>query len=171
MKRIRSTARVVATGLLAAALAGCAGYRLGGSPPPGISSIHVPAFVNNTGEPAIEARASDATLQEFQRDGTVKIAEAGQADATLQVALVAYKLVPLRYLRDRAKTTREYRLQLTADLELKRAGTGEVLLQKRVLGETTFLLEADITSAKRLALPEAARDLAHEIVESVVELW
>jgi hypothetical protein len=171
MSRVSRVSATFVLAGLATLLAGCVGYRLGGSAPVGISSIHVQAFANGTGEPAIEGRASDATLQEFQRDGTLRIAEAGQADATLEVTLVSYKLLPLRYLRDRAKTTREYRLEMTADLALKRAATGEILLQKRVLGETTFLLEADITSAKRQALPEAARDLAREIVESVVDLW
>ena len=73
--------------------------------------------------------------------------------------------------RDRAKTTDEYRMRIRADLVFKRLSDGSVLSQRTVEGLEDFEPAGSLTSAKRAALPEAARDLAHDIVESVVEYW
>ena len=157
--------------LILALFGGCVGYRLGTMLPPGIETVHVPTFVNESGEPELEGRTTSETVREFQRDGTLRIAGADEADAVLRVTLAGYKLEPLRYRRDRAKTAREYRLTLTADLAIEKTASGKVILEKRVRGESTFEFDGDLSSAKRTALPNAARDLAHDIVESVVEYW
>lgn len=157
--------------VLVIGLSGCVGYRLGTSLPPGINSVHVPTFVNHCGEPLVETETTKAAIQEFQKDGTLRVADADKADAILEVTLVDYKLEPLRYEKDEAKTTKEYRLKITADIVFKRILTDEILVEKQVEGESTFEPAGDLTSSKRSALPEAAGDLAHDIVESVVEYW
>lgn len=151
--------------------AGCAGYRLGSALPPGIETIHVPAFVNQTGEPQLESVTTSLTIQEFQRDGALKVTDPERADVTLAVTLVSFELEPLRFEKDNTRRTREYRLIIGADIVLKQSGAEGTLLERHVKGDTTFILTGDITSAKRDALPDAARDLAHDIVESVVEYW
>lgn len=153
------------------ALVGCAGYRLGSTPPPGVKSISVLTFANKSNEPQVETEATRATLQELQKDGGLEVTTAEKADALLEVTITKYALTPLRYQRGSARTTQEYRLKVTAKVVCKRAGTGEVLVDRTVSGESTFELLGDMALAKRNALPEAARDLAHDIVESVVEYW
>jgi hypothetical protein len=155
----------------AATLGGCRGYRLGSTLPPGVRTVHVPTFVNRTREPLLEAEATQAAIREFQRDGTLRVTGAREADLVLEAALVDYRLEPLRFQPDRARTTREYRLRLFADVTVRRAGVEAPLLTRRVQGESTFEPAGDLSSAKRGALPQAARDLAHDIVESVVEYW
>jgi len=156
--------------VLVAGLGGCI-YRLGTTLPPGVYSVHVPTFVNQCREPLVETETTGAAIQEFQKDGTLRIADADHADAILNVTLVDYKLEPLRYEKDDAKTAKEYRLSITADLVFEWTQTNQVLVKRRVVGESTFVPAGDITSSKREALPAAARDLAHNIVESVVEYW
>lgn len=170
--RLPRTGRTLLAGLAAAlCLSGCVGYRLGSTLPPDLRTLHVPPFANKCGEPLIEIETTQATIQDFQKDGTLRIVDADRADAILEVALVKYVLEPLRYEKDRSKTTKEYRLQITADVTLTRAGTNKILTRSQALGETTFLPGSDLTSAKRAALPAAAVDLAHHIVQSVVEYW
>jgi hypothetical protein len=164
-------AALAAIALGTALSAGCAGYRLGSALPPGVRSVHVPTFRNNSGEPEAEVYATRATIQEFQKDGTLRVASPQEADALLEVVLVAAALEPLRYETDRAKATAEYRFRLTADLRLLSTATGQVLLNKRVEGDRTFDVEGDLSSSKRRVFPQVANDLAHEIVESVVEFW
>jgi hypothetical protein len=131
----------------------------------------MPTFINRTGEPQVETEATRAAIREFQKDGTLRLVGAEQADAHLKVVVTDYELAPLRYRKDRAKTTREYRLLLTAQIEFEMVKTGKVLVKKRVMGESTFEPGGDLSSAKIDALPEACQDLAHDIVESVVEFW
>jgi hypothetical protein len=156
-------------GLFAAG--GCAGYRLGSMPPPGVRSVHVPPFVNRCGEPNAEAPATRAAIQEFQKDGTLWVAPAEQADAILRVTLVEYRLDALRFDPDSGKRAKEYRVTLTAEYVLESARDRKAISSRRVSGETVFEFSGDLTSARTAVLPRAAQELAHRLVESVVDYW
>lgn len=165
--QLQLAAAVVLTGVLAT---GCA-YRLGSSLPPGIESIYVPTVVNQSEEPLLDTEVTRALTREFQRDGTLRVADAESADARLDVTLVGFKLVPLRYERDSAKTTSEYRMHISADITLFKGKEDVPMLQRHVEGEATFEFFGDMASSKAQALPAAARDLSHDIVEALVEYW
>jgi hypothetical protein len=155
-----------------AAFTGCTSYHLGSALPPNLKTIYVPTFANETGHPQLEFDTTSATLREFQKDGTLKVTSQDQADAILETKLVRYELVPLRYRSDQRTTANEYRLILTADVVLLDGRTRKVLMQTSgVIGESTFLATSDLQAQERNALPTAARDLAHHIVETVVEYW
>jgi hypothetical protein len=171
MRRNTAASLALVAGLLMAGTAGCLGYRVGSSLPPGIRSVHIPAFVNRTAEPQLDGETTRAAIQEFQKDGTLRVAEAADADATLIVELVSYGLEPLRYEPDRARTTSEYRLRIGARLTFQRRGVVKPMIERVVAGETTFQPAGDLAFAKAAALPAAARDLAHQIVKNVVEFW
>jgi len=162
----------IGAAVLAALLtSGCAGYRLGATLPPDIKSIHVSTFVNRSGEPQLDTEATRATIQEFQRDGNLRLAAPGEADSVLRVTLLKFKLEPLRYDRQEAKRAAEYRLRIDADLVLEKGASKQVILKQSVYGEATFDFTGDLTSAKIRALPAACTDLAHHIVSAVVEYW
>lgn len=152
-------------------LTGCVGYRLGSSLPADVRSVHVPTFVNDTNEPLIESDTTRAAIQEFQRDGTLRVLDKDEADLLLEVSLVEFTLEPLRFDRDETKTAEEYRMRITANILLTRISTGETMTKRKVTGETFFDFSGDMGTSKRTALPLAAADLAHDIVESVVEYW
>lgn len=159
--------------LLAGALlaAGCASYRLGNTLPPGIETVYVPTVVNQTGEPLLEPDVTRAIVQEVQRDGTLRIAEAAAADTRLDVTLVTFQLSPVRFERDSTKTATEYRMRIVADITLYKSSDDTVLVQQRVDGEQTFDFLGDMASSKIEILPKTSRDLAHHVIESIVEYW
>jgi hypothetical protein len=151
---------------------GCTGYKLGSNLPPNIRSVAVPVFVNQTGEPGLETLTTSATLQEFQKDGSLKVADRTTADTVVEVTLRKYKLTPLRYRSDRATTAREFRLTLEAEVTWRRLPSQEVLAHStKVEGYKDFEALTDLPSARREALPDAATDLAHRIVRTVVDYW
>lgn len=156
---------------LLATLPGCAGYRLGSNLPPGIRSIAVPVFVNGTQQPTLETVTTGATIQEFQKDGSLKVLPRDQADSILDVRLTRYTLTPLRYRRDQNTTAQEYRLTLAAEVTFRQSTGDRVLSKTTVEGYTDFEALADLPSAQLAALPKAAEDLAHRIVKLVVECW
>lgn len=159
-------------GLAVAAFgAGCAGYRLGSTLPPSITSVSVPTFVNKTSEPQLESDATAAVIREFQNEGTLMVLGADEADTELLVVLTSFRLEPLRYEKDESKTAQEYRMRILATLTFKDIKTGQVLMDRSVEGKTTFPFAGDLGSSKQAALPRAAADLAHNIVETVVEFW
>lgn len=169
----RSLARIGLALLAASCLTGCVGYRLGSMLPADVRSVYIPTFVNKTDEPLIESATTEAAIREFQKDGTLKVAGAPEiADALLAVTIVKYELSPLSYDTLKRTTANEYRLILTASVVMSSQKTGKVIAESpKVQGENTFVLSGDMTSAKRQALPAAAADLAHDLVETVVEAW
>jgi len=135
-------------------------------------TIYVPTFKNRSAEPSLEAEATRATRQEFQKDGTLRLVDSEEnADIVLDVAILRYNQEPLRYRRDRPRSTQEYRLSITAEITAVQRRTGGILVKQQVVGETSFELQGDLVTSKSSALPLAAADLAHKIVSSVVEAW
>lgn len=162
-----------ATALLAALLTGCTGYRLGTMLPASIQTIFIPTFENDTNEPLIEMDATRAAIAEIQRDGSLKLVKDEKAaDAILSVRLRSFDLNPLAYDRSSKARPNEYRIILVASLVLTDAKTGKVLVEYGAArGEANIVVAGDMTTAKRTGLPAVSRDLAHKIVERVVEAW
>lgn len=151
---------------------GCVGYHLGNTLPPGLSSITVPVFINDTREPGLETIVTAATIQEFQKDGSLKVLPKDQANCILEVKIKKSELTPLRYRPDQATTANEYRLTLTADVIVKRLPGNEVIVNATgVIGFSTFTALADLPSARRAALPKTSADLGQRIVRTIVEYW
>lgn len=155
-------------------LSGCAqmGYELGSMLPPDITRIHVPTFVNATDEPRLETEITQAVIEALQLDGSLEIGSEQTADAVLNARIIEYRIVPIAFQADRASATEEYRVFMSASFAVTRTSDGEIIAQSpRVTGETTFELVGDLTTSKRIALPSVADDLAHDIVEKIVEYW
>ena len=158
-------------GCALACASGCAGYRFGSSLPPDINSVFVRTFINKCNEPLIEIETTNATIAEFQKDGTLKIGRLEEADVILETTLVAITLEPLRYDRQDVAKPKEYRMILSASFVLKRNASGKTIGEGDCIGESTFIFGGNLASAKRSAVPKASEDLAKRIVEKVVEVW
>lgn len=174
MKRNKTLASLALTGIFGLLLitGGCAGYKLGNTLPPDITSITIPVFVNDSKEPGLESTVTAATIQEFQKDGSLKVLQKSQANSLLEVRIKKSELEPLRYRKNQATTANEYRLTLTADVILRKLPGNEILVNTPgVVGFTTFPVLADLPSARRAALPKAAANLGQRIVKCVVEYW
>lgn len=174
MKKNNTLAPLVTSSLFGLLLiaGGCTGYKLGNTLPPGISAINIPVVINETREPDLETKVTAATIQEFQKDGSLRVVQKDQANCILEVKIRKYSMEPLRYRRDQATTAKEYRLTLTADVILRKLPSNEVMVNTQgVIGFTTFTAIADLPSARRTALPKASTDLGQRIVKCVVEYW
>lgn len=165
-------AMLLGMALVLLTLPGCVGYRLGSTLPPDVKSIYVHLFINKCNEPLLEIDTTNATIAEFQKDGTLRIVPRGEADVLLETTLTAMTLTALRYdqVTDKTKPN-EYRLTLHVSFVLKRAKTREIMSEASVIGESTFVFVGNLNSSKRAAIPGASEDLAKRIVEKVVETW
>ena len=154
-----------------AGMNGCVGYRLGSTLPPDLKTIYVRLFVNKCDEPLLEIDTTNATIAEFQKDGTLRIVPEDQADIVLETSLNSMTMTPLRYDRSEKTKPNEYRLTLHVSFVMKRAQTKAIINEASVIGESTFVFAGDMSNSRRAAIPEASRDLARRIVEAVVETW
>ena len=170
VSRFRSVRLLLLAALLP--LAGCVGYQLGTSLPSQYKSVAVLGFDNRTDEPNLEFAATQSTLQEFQRDGSLAVTDPGSADLILEVTLREVRFEAVRFDEGRTRGGEEYRMTLEAEAMLTDRRSGQPLFAKRkIQGETTFPSQGDSLQARLSAQPGVARDLAHQIVKNVVEFW
>ena len=164
--------RAVCTVFSLLILNGCLGYNLGTTLPHDIQTVHVPTFKNQTTEPLLEVPTTDATVAQFQFDGSLKVTEQELADAVLTVTLKSYELEALSYNRKKTTKTQEYRARIHASIILTRASNDEVIMDNpNVEGEATFFVAGDMTSSKKRAQQSLSEDLAKHIVDAIVQTW
>lgn len=169
-------------GLLFLQLCGC-GYSHKTLLPSDVKSVHV-APVKNTidlsGEigdnkrfrvtrPGVEVDLTNAIINRFIIDGTLKVAGPEAADAILEAKLMDYRRDALRY--SDGDDIQEYRLSVTLETVLYRAKDRKVLLRQGVTGDTTFFLSGALAVSEDEAVVKAVEDAARRVVEKTIELW
>jgi outer membrane lipopolysaccharide assembly protein LptE/RlpB len=163
---------LLAVGLAAvmAVAGGCGGYRVGTLLPERIKTIAVGVFVNETTEPNIEVQATNAVINRLAADGTLRVVPEAEADVVLSVRLIKYERKAIRY--SSATQPAEYRITITVLATLHDVHEGTDLWKDvRLSGNTEFNVGAGLPASERRARPQALEDLAHDIVEHIVEGW
>ncbi len=152
--------------LCVALLLGC-GYQMVGKEshlPPGLTSISIPTFSNQTLEPGIEVPFTQGFLREFINDRRVKVVGRGEADSVLEGVIKSFTIYSAAYNRSGIAT--EYQTTVIIDLTLKKQ-TGEVLWKEQDFSETRWYrtsLSVLITeSNKAAAIQEIGRFMAERI--------
>jgi len=116
-------------------LLGC-GYQMVGKEthvPPGINSIAIPTFVNQTFEPGIEVPFTQGFLREFIQDRRVKVVGRNEADSVLEGVIKSFQIYSVSY--DRSGIALEYQTTLVIDLTLRKK-TGEILWMEKDLSDS-----------------------------------
>ncbi len=129
------TGLVTVTFLCLFLLVGC-GYQMVGKEthlPPGITSVAIPTFVNQTFEPGIEVPFTQGFLKEFIQDRRVKVVERNEADSVLEGVIRSFQLYSVSY--DRSGIALEYQASVVLDLTLKRKN-GEILWVEKDLSDS-----------------------------------
>jgi outer membrane lipopolysaccharide assembly protein LptE/RlpB len=162
--------RLLAVALAVMALAGC-GYSLRGNLPAHIKTVAVPILTNKTTEPAVENSITAAIVDAFANSGKLKVVPLGEADSVLEGEIVGYQLQSVAF--DQRLNVREYRLQVTLNVQFRDARRGEMLWRQEGLQEfADFRVPgqaAATISREEGAVREAARDIGRKIVNLAVD--
>jgi outer membrane lipopolysaccharide assembly protein LptE/RlpB len=150
---------------------GC-GYRLAGNLglPPHIKTIAVPIFKNNTTEPDIEKVLTEAIIERLQDYGQLRITSTDKADAVLYGSVTSYE--PHTALSfDKDFLVREYRLSLTAQVELRELKPERLIWGKKSLSaKTEYPVGADVLQTQA-SEQQAQRVAAFELARDLINLW
>jgi outer membrane lipopolysaccharide assembly protein LptE/RlpB len=145
---------------------GC-GYQMVGKEthvPPGLNSIAIPTFKNQTFEPGIEVPFTQAFLREFIRDRRVNVVSRAEADSILEGVIKNFNIASVSY--DKSGYVLEYQTYVTLDLTLKKR-TGEVLWIEKNFTETRwFRASSDVLTNetnKAAAIQETGRFVAERL--------
>ncbi len=147
-------------------IGGC-GYKMVGKEthlPPGIRSLAIPTFENQTFEPGVEVPFTQGFLREFIQDQRVKVVGRNRADAILEGVIKTFQIHSVSY--DRSGIALEYQTTIVIDLTLK-GKNGEVLWTEKNLSESrvyrasTHILISESNKAE--AIHSLARFMAERI--------
>ena len=145
---------------------GC-GYQMVGKEthvPPGLNSVAIPTFKNQTFEPGIEVPFTQAFLREFIQDRRVNVVDRAEADSVLEGVIKYFRIYSVSY--DKSGFVMEYQTDIMLDLTLKKR-TGEVLWEEKGFSETRWFRASSnvLTNEtnKAAALQQIGRFMAERI--------
>ena len=147
-------------------ITGC-GYQMVGKEthvPPGLNSVAIPTFKNQTFEPGIEVPFTQAFLREFIRDRRVNVVSRVEADSVLEGVIKDFSIYSVSY--DQSGYAIEYQTYVVLDLTLKKR-TGEVLWVEKDFSESRWFRASTsvLTSEanKQVAIQETGRFVAERL--------
>lgn len=162
---------------------GC-GYTTKSLLPRHIDTIHVQTFKNKIDitqlptskqeyklyTPLLETDITNFIINRFIYDGRLNISKIKKADSILSGDLLDYRKEPLRYDIE-TDQIREYRVSLVARIQFRDTATNNLLIDKNIIGDTTYFTTGALAISESEALDKAIDDLARRIVEEVIEVW
>jgi hypothetical protein len=121
--------------------------------------------------PLLESTITQAVVNRFIFDGSLKVVKEQDADVVLKGELIAYNRDAVRYA-DNNEDVQEYRITLTINMALYNGDTGELIWQKGGFsGDTSYYISGTRAKSEKDALDSAISDLARRVVEEFVEAW
>jgi hypothetical protein len=168
MKRCTSA---IWLGVLALALAGCAGYRLGptNGDLAGARSIQINPFANQTLEPGLVDYVMSSLRNDLQHDGTFRLDTQQHGDIVLTGVITSYSRSALSVQPTDVLTAVDYQITMTARITARDRITGKIIVDKPVTGTTMLVAGNDLTSAERQAIPLLAEDFARRATALLVD--
>ena len=157
--------------VLAAALCGCAGYRLGptNGDVAGSRSISVEPFKNDTVEPRVTDYVSLELRKRLQQDGTFRLETQGDGDIMLRGHITKFDRSELAFQPTDVVTPQDYTLIMVAEVTAVERSTGKTNLNRLITGRTTIRVGSDLASAERQAIPLLAEDLARNAIATLAD--
>lgn len=162
-----------ATGLL---LLGCAdgtvaGYRAGPVHDTGIRSVAVPIFENQTYEPGLEARLTEAVIKQIQTTTPWRVTGEEYADTVLTGSITNVFRMPLtRRAGSNLPDEASYHTRISFVWTDSR--TGRVLAQRSfVTAASTFVPNRVVGETIEVARDTSSQELARQIVRELQAEW
>jgi predicted small secreted protein len=153
------------------------GYRMSGMGvlvPPGVQSISVPAFINNTNEPYVDVEITRAVVNEFIADGRLQVKDVEVAELALRGTVTHFEVVALSYSPE--SVVQQYKVRLVVEAALEDLRVQKVLWQEKGI-ETIFIADYPVVVgdirltkiAKDAAIKRASQDIAWTLRSRVFE--
>jgi outer membrane lipopolysaccharide assembly protein LptE/RlpB len=116
----------------------------------------------------LEKKLTNELVSKFNIDGHLKVVNQKDNSLSLSCVIKDYQKEPLRYTD--SDNVEEHRLRLFVRMILKDS-TDNILIDKDVVGETTFFLSGPNRESEESAQVELINDTARRILEAVIERW
>jgi outer membrane lipopolysaccharide assembly protein LptE/RlpB len=168
-----AAAVVLAVALAVVLAAGC-GYRLrgtGSSLPPGIKTVSVPMFKNQTTRYELDVKLTRAVINELVARGRVAIsADAAASDAVLEGEIIGFTATPIGF--SGANQADKYSITVTAKVTLvERASSKPIFSNPAFVYQQDYDVPAGASfeSLQTEAIDKIAEKFARSLVVSILE--
>jgi hypothetical protein len=157
--------------VLALAVSGCAGYRLGptNGQAAGARSVQIDPFVNKTSEPRLGDYVINSLRKHLQQDGTYRLETHDDGDIIVSGVITDYQRRELSFQPADVITALDYEITITAQITARERATGKIIFDRPVKGRTAIRAGTDLTSSERQAAPLLADDLAKKTTALLVD--
>lgn len=155
-----------------AAFCGCGtDYVWRSSVPESARTVTVPTFRNESEVVELGAIASRQILREFQREGTFKIRNVGDAAVEIQGVVKSADSNVTAYDRRTGLRMSAYKMSADVEVSVIDKRSQKVLINNRKYVATAdFTAGQDLTTARRSASGRLMEDLARQVVDDVLNL-
>jgi len=170
---VKGRAQILATALVALAVASCAYTTSSALLPSHLKTVAVPVFENGTPEYTLEQDVTDAVIARFVADNHLKVVDERSANAVIKGRITAYKSSVFGF--SQTAQAQEYRVTLVASVTFKDQVKNRELWSEANLVKTANYYVVDTPGAPAKTeldgRKEAIAKLAEEIIARSVEGW
>ncbi len=146
----------------------CAYYSLKGSLPPHLKTVAIPLFDNRTAEFGITETLTDAVIDEFIRDGSLKIADRSAADVLLSGTIVSVSDRAGAY--DQQEVVQDIKVYITVRVECTDQVKRRTMWNERITQFGSYD-PAEGPEGRTTAYDEAFAKISQEILNKTVSNW
>ncbi|MFQ5863832.1 MAG: LptE family protein [bacterium] len=149
-------------------LVACGPYSFSGSGAPHIKTVAVPIFQDQTSEFGIKEKLTDAVINEFTRDNTLKITDRRNADSILEGTIVS--------VTDRAgaftsnEQVQDIKIFITVRVKYEDLKKRKIMWEEEITQWGTFDPDEGPQSRDN-GIDEAVEKIANEILNKSVSGW
>jgi hypothetical protein len=162
-------AQLVGFCVVVALVASCGFYSFSPGSASHIKTIAIPLFEDRTAEFGIREQFTEALVQEFTRDNTLRIAERHAADSVLEGVIVAVTDRAGPY--DKQEMVQELKIYITVDVRYFDLKKNQEVWKDRLTQWGAYDPNAGGTAARQEGINEAIRKLVTEILNRTVSGW
>lgn len=146
----------------------CSYYSLKGSLPPHLRTVAIPLFDNRTAEFGIAETLTDAVIDEFIRDGSLKIADRGAADVLILGSIVSVSDRAGAF--DEQETVQDVKVYLSVRVECTDQVKRQAMWEERITQFGSYD-PAEGPNGRTNAYEEAFEKISQEILNKTVSNW
>jgi len=146
----------------------CSYYSLKGSLPPHLNSVAVPLFENRTPEFGITETLTDAIIDEFIRDGSLKIADRSTADVLIIGSIVSINDRAGAF--DQQETVQDIKVYVSVRVECTDQVKRQAMWDERITQFGSYD-PAEGPDGRNSAYEQAFEKISQEILNKTVSNW
>ncbi len=157
--------------MVALVLTGCSHYGFSASVKTHISSVAIPVLENETVEFAIGQELTDALIEGFSDDSSLRVVGEDEAESILRGTVVRYSRPVLSY--DAGGSPREYKVSVVAKLSYEDLTNGTVVWEDEITGWAVYSAsgESGELATEEEAQERALEKLAQDVLSRTVQAW